>query len=348
MAGKKTVFDVSNEIRFDITNSIVEALKIGLAPWRKPWSADSNCGHPTSFSTHRRYKGINPMLLGIAAMKAGWTCQWWGTYKHWQSVGGQVRKGEKGTKIVLYKPLRFSKRDEDDPDEETRTMFYLRTYNVWNLDQVDSTKSGNEDKLSKFRPGKVDATVTFDDWQPAEDACEATGADTRHVAGNRACYHRPQGGKPWPKHTDGDFIQMPMRYQFPELADYYGTKLHEMVHWTEIRRGWDGSYAMGELIAEIGGCYLVTSLGIPQSDDLENHNKYLQHWLKSMNDDPKWIFKASTEASRAADYVLGYSDSTIPIKRDKSGRVESWGYEKDEENKSKAVGVGGGKASCVA
>ena len=183
--------------------------------------------------------------------------------------------------------------------------------------------------LVPFSTWQVGGYVQSTPYRLAEDVCEATGADIRHIAGYRACYHRPicQGGKLWPKHIGGDFIQVPLRCQFPLVVDYYGVKLHEMIHWTEVRRGWDDSYVMGELIAEIGACYLAISLGVPQSADLENHNKYLQRWLKEMSDDPKWIFKASAEASRAADYVLGYSDPTIPIKRDRVGRVKSWGQD---------------------
>jgi antirestriction protein ArdC len=72
----------------------------------------------------------------------------------------------------------------------------------------------------------------------------------------------------------------------------------------------EGQYAMGELVAEIGACYLARELGVPASENLSNHVAYLGHWLKAMKDDPKFIFQASALASRAADYLLSFSRPT--------------------------------------
>ena len=60
---------------------------------------------------------------------------------------------------------------------------------------------------------------------------------------------------------------------------------------------------MGESAAEIAASTLRRS-GVPQGEDLENHAAYLQSWLKEMRNDPAYIFKASTQASKAADYLL--------------------------------------------
>ncbi len=63
---------------------------------------------------------------------------------------------------------------------------------------------------------------------------------------------------------------------------------------------------MGELAAEIAASFLSTELGIPQGETLENHAAYLGSWLAAMKDDPSYIFKASTQASKAADYLLAF------------------------------------------
>jgi antirestriction protein ArdC len=102
-----------------------------------------------------------------------------------------------------------------------------------------------------------------------------------------------------------------LREQFT-AAEYYETVLHELIHWTEHpnRLDWnrkDGGYAMGELIAEIGSCFLATELGVPTSQTLPNHASYLQNWLKAMKNDHKFIFQASSQASKAADFILSFS-----------------------------------------
>ena len=68
---------------------------------------------------------------------------------------------------------------------------------------------------------------------------------------------------------------------------------------------------MGELIAEIGGCFLASELGLPVSDQT-NHVAYVEHWLQAMKNDPSFIFKASTQASKAVDFILVFSRTPEP------------------------------------
>jgi antirestriction protein ArdC len=71
-------------------------------------------------------------------------------------------------------------------------------------------------------------------------------------------------------------------------------------------------YALGELVAELGACYLMGEVGLPPADTWKNSASYLAHWLKAMNADPRFIFKATAQASRATDHVLSYSRQQAP------------------------------------
>ena len=91
------------------------------------------------------------------------------------------------------------------------------------------------------------------------------------------------------------------------------------MHWTEhpSRLNWsraekENTYALGELVAELGACYLMGEIGLPLADTWKNSAAYLQHWLKAMNADPRFIFRATAQASRAADHVLSYSRNLTP------------------------------------
>ena len=53
----------------------------------------------------------------------------------------------------------------------------------------------------------------------------------------------------------------------------------------------------------------VNSASRPR-ENLTNHVAYLANWLKAMKDDPKFIFTASSQASKAADYLLSFSRPT--------------------------------------
>ena len=46
---------------------------------------------------------------------------------------------------------------------------------------------------------------------------------------------------------------------------------------------------------------------MPASENLTNHVAYLANWLKAMKDDPRFIFTACAQASKAADYLLAFS-----------------------------------------
>ena len=108
---------------------------------------------------------------------------------------------------------------------------------------------------------------------------------------------------------------MPHRHQFKDER-YYETLLHEVCHWGQARLSMEGgndqdSYAMGELIAEMGACFLCNELGIPFAESLENHAAYVGNWAKKLHDavqiDPSFIMKASTQASKVTDYLLSFS-----------------------------------------
>ena len=56
---------------------------------------------------------------------------------------------------------------------------------------------------------------------------------------------------------------------------------------------------------------LQERLGIPLAEGIENHAAYLSNWLKSLKNDPSFIFRASTQASKAADYLLSFRSSPV-------------------------------------
>lgn len=300
-----------NELRTAITAQIVDALSEGgLPPWRQPWrQTDRNCGTPANVVSKRSYTGVNPLLLAIASQKHNFQSRWWGTYKQWAEIGGQVKArpsnvppGRWGTQIVFCRPVTKTEKTPDG-DEEDKTFFFLRTYTVFNLDQVEGKS------LDRLRAGNAPLTAadTHARHEEAERVIAATFADIRH-GGDRAFYRFKE-----------DFIQMPHREQFVSPEAYYETLAHELCHWTEApsRLNWsrnekENSYALGELVAELGACFLMAEIGLPLADTWTNSASYLGHWLKAMNADPRFIFKATAQASRAADHVLSYSRNLTP------------------------------------
>jgi antirestriction protein ArdC len=292
------------EIRRRVTNEIVAALREGTMPWPRPWSDLENTGLATSVLTEEPYSGVNFWTLQLAASRRGFTSKWWGTFNAWQSQGLQVKKrpddvppGAWGTRCVYFRPVTKTTKNRNGEEEEER-FFLLREFVLFNAEQV--TGPGVESFLARPRTGGG-----FVDYQPAEDAIAATGADIRH-GGNRAVYRSEQ-----------DYIQLPPKGAFSQAHEYYATALHELVHYTghesrlarltKLARFGSEAYAVEELVAEMGAAFLCAELGIPQADDLSNVTAYLASWLRVFERDINAIFTASGAASRAADYILGFS-----------------------------------------
>ena len=61
------------------------------------------------------------------------------------------------------------------------------------------------------------------------------------------------------------------------------------------------------------------------AERLENHASYLKNWLKQMEDDPKFVFKAASQGAKAADFVLSFSGSRVVPARELA-RVLPWPF----------------------
>ena len=287
-----------SHIRESITLQMIEALKGGLQPWRKPWIDDPAAGPACNVVSRKKYRGINPLILACASMRHNLQSKSWGTWNQWQSLGGQVKRrpndvppGKWGTGIIFWSKVTKEEENEDGEQEE-KDIFFMRTFTVFNIDQVEGQH------LDHLRVGhSINASNPVDTYEEADRVIEATKADIR-FGGNQAFYD-----------TSGDYIQVPLREQFT-AGEYYETIFHELCHWTQPRLNWipqEGGYALGELMAEIGSCYLAAELGIPTADTSANHQSYVASWLSGLQNDRRFIFQASSQASKAADYILSFS-----------------------------------------
>lgn len=283
-----------SELRQTITNSIISALENGgLPPWRKPWADDpAGFGLATSLSTGQSYKGINQIILQLAAANNSWQSRWFGTFNQIRFAGGSVRQGQKATKVILWKPIE-RKRTNEQGKEVDDSFLVMREFCIFNAEQTIG--------LDQFRVGfaksKSSPTERYD---RADAVIASTGADVR-FGGNAAFYNFPN-----------DYIQLPHRHQFDSSESFYETAAHELCHWSEKRIGFDrakpeNTYAFAELVAEIGSCLMMGELHLPTTSNLQNHAAYLHSWLAGMNDDSRFIFKAAAQASKAVDFLMSFS-----------------------------------------
>lgn len=122
-----------------ITAEIVAAIEAGAGQWKMPWHHDGSAiSRPTNVGSERRYRGVNVIASWIAARAAGYANGVWGTYRQWLGLGAQVRKGERGTTVVLWKQIASTNDVDQDDDEDTaRRRLLARAFTVFNVAQVD-------------------------------------------------------------------------------------------------------------------------------------------------------------------------------------------------------------------
>ena len=265
----------------EVTDSIIQQLEQGATPWIKPWRVDSTADK--NFLSQKPYQGVNRLILGLSGMVSGFDCPVWASFKQWQSIGANVRKGEKGTKIVFYSPVT----KENKATGESESYNLLKAYYVFNASQVDGVT---------IQAPTVDAKP-FNAIEAAELRIKLTGAVITH--GGDSAFYAPSVDK----------INVPHKSSFISEASYYATVFHELTHWTghELRcnrnlKGRFGNplYAFEELVAEMGAAFLCQDYRI--QGELR-HAGYLQSWLKVLKEDSKAIFKAAALAQKAADYI---------------------------------------------
>src|SRR6201996_5958042 len=133
--GRATLYD-------EITDKIIAKLEAGRVPWVQPWgtaAAKAPLSMPKNASTDRFYSGVNILLLWGSTIENGFTGQNWLTFRQALSLGGHVRKGERGTMVVYAD--RFvpneEKRRAAETGEESQSIPFLKRFTVFNADQCD-------------------------------------------------------------------------------------------------------------------------------------------------------------------------------------------------------------------
>jgi hypothetical protein len=96
----------------EVTDTIIAGLEQGRVPWVQPWGgAKAGLGLPKNATTGRRYSGVNILILWGAVIARGFAHQHWLTFRQALDLGGNVRKGERGTTVC-------SKRHQDCRDRD--------------------------------------------------------------------------------------------------------------------------------------------------------------------------------------------------------------------------------------
>ena len=284
----------------EVTARIITELEAGRAPWVQPWGtpgAKAGLGLPKNALTGRTYSGVNILILWHHVVRAGFATQTWLTYRQAQEMGGHVMKGERGVTAChadTFIPKAERERAERDGDEPGRVPF-LKRFTLFNVEQCEGLPEDAYKGAAPLPEAQIIAQ--------AERLIEGTSADFR-IGGTKAFYVPSE-----------DFIRVPPQPAFFEQINYYRTCFHEFGHWTghkdrlarDLSHGFGSKpYAREELVAEMASAFVCASLSITPT---VRHTDYIGSWLEVLKEDNRAIFRAASQASKAADFILAFQDA---------------------------------------
>lgn len=273
-----------------VTQQIMERLEKGEIPWKRPWSGSA--GVPINLRSKKPYRGVNVWLLGCT----GYSSPYWASFKQVSESGGSIKKGEKSSLVVFWKPMSKTIIEEGENGEDLaveKSSFMLRYYRVFNVEQTE----GLEDKIPHVEK------IEFNPIEKCEEIMEEMPQRPEIKYGGGRAFYRP----------DDDFVQLPLKEHFHSPEEFYSTAFHELVHSTghssrlsRDMKNFFGShdYSKEELVAEMGASFLCGTAGI-ENTTIDNSAAYIQSWLKKLNDDKKMVVFAASAAQRAAEFILG-------------------------------------------
>lgn len=274
-----------------ITAEIIRAIE--EAPegaYQMPWHRNTADGFPQNAFTGHPYHGFNTLSLWAAKDLRCYPTSLWATYRQWQELGAQVKRGEKSVPVLFFK--REEVREPETSSEPPRSI--LKVFSVFNADQVDG-----------WRPEEISEGGMISRIDEAEQFIASIGASVR-FGGTSAYYSRTT-----------DHIQMPPRGSFvgtdtsTATESFYAVLFHEHVHWTghETRldrdlsgRFGEDSYAMEELVAELGAAFLCAELRIADAPR-QDHALYMRSWLPVLREKPSALIIAASSAMKACRFL---------------------------------------------
>ena len=307
-----------DEIYDMVTKRMIDLIKdANKGDYKRAWKEEGYLV-PYNFISKKAYRGVNVVMLSpLFGMLDN---PYFLTFKQIQEKGGKIKKGSHGYRVIYYSTYdkeysdaeieRLNTVIEDNKLEkgDKKTVYFLKYYNVFNGQDIE----GIDFDLENFPLlGKV---VNNEIETGNNQKIEVAEAIVRNYpkpqpeirfTGSRAFYVPAK-----------DLLSMPELSKFKTSEDFYRTYFHELSHSTghfsRLKRDLanefgSAEYAFEELIAEFGAVFLSAQAGIMFYTN-KNHAGYLKGWndvlLPNLENDNRFLMKASSQAQKAADYIL--------------------------------------------
>lgn len=306
--------DIKQQITDDIIARLVKAIDEGVPPWSKSWSSGQP---PFNASSGKAYQGINFLIL-LMHMQAHGGDPRHLTYKQAQHMGLQVRRGERGARVIKLveverkRATQAAGTDGEIVAEENGKALVLKAYTVFNASQIDGMAPMPARECDVKPAEAVEAIV----WGLQDDGMKLNFGHYQPAYDLRR-----------------DEIRIPTVEQFRSLEDFQATLLHECAHASghmkrlarphmHARFG-SVEYSREELTSELASAFMQGLVGLPPSQSMiESHAGYLSSWLEVLRNDKGEIFRAAADAQRICDY-LGERALNARPRANENARAES-------------------------
>lgn len=201
-----------NHLAETVTNEIIEGIQNKNLTWEQVWSPNNS---PKNYASNRPYLGFNALWLAWVTISKKFKSPYFLTYNQAKHLGGNVKKDEKGSKVVFWKISKFVKGKAINEEGENEDLFGRKftpfIWTVFNIDQIegiDFTLEGAEERV----------------FSPIE-TCESI------ISGYTTCPNIIHEGDEAFYSPSRDFINMPEKESFNRDEQYYSVLFHEMIHY---------------------------------------------------------------------------------------------------------------------
>ena len=300
--------------------------------WEKGWidGGGKTQGLPQNISG-RRYSGHNDFFLQLHTAMNSYAMPVYATFKQIHEAGATINKGEKAMPVIYWN---ITHRDENGQkvtdeqydamtkaeQEKCKSIPIMMGYYCYNLDQTNFKEVKPEqyarlqeqfnapeikDTKGMFISPEFDAMIEKQAWVCKINTIEGSGA----------FYSKSK-----------DEITIPLKAQFnihedpkevyKDGMEYYSSLVHEMAHSTGIDsrlsrdmegRFGDKKYAKEELVAELSAAMVGNSMGFDKRI-LDNNAKYVDSWIDTLKQEPKFIISVMADVSKASGMILEHVD----------------------------------------
>ena len=300
--------------------------------WEKGWidGGGKTQGLPQNLSG-RRYSGHNDFFLQLHTAMNSYAMPVYATFKQIHEAGATINKGEKAMPVIYWNITHRDENGQKVTDEQYDTMTkaeqekcksipIMMGYYCYNLDQTNFKEVKPEQYArlqEQFKAPEIKDTKGMF-ISPEFDAMidkQAWVCKINTIEGSGAFYSKSK-----------DEITVPLKAQFnihedpkevyKDGMEYYSSLVHEMAHSTGIDsrlsrdmegRFGDKKYAKEELVAELSAAMVGNSMGFDKRI-LDNNAKYVDSWIDTLKQEPKFIVSVMADVSKASGMILEHVD----------------------------------------